>query len=276
MAKFATYIADSDLESRVIRAIHAVNGELAMRVVSREQLSALSSDLTLLSLSEVSYSGKQLVVEQNSTDDELILQLQPADDKPRFHFQKNNAKLICFLGLGGGVGTTSIAINYAFEKAEDSRVLLIDLDLTNPEIAISLGVHRIDQRMEQVSKNLHLTQGLPEQVDSELVVVDLGAELSHPILKVADVIYLVCRNTCGALFRLERLPVSPSAILINFAERSTIQKDFLVQLKTKCPRIEIATIPNDVKAFELSAKRKSALIEVARNSPARKSIATLG
>jgi hypothetical protein len=38
MAKFVTYIADPELESLVIKAIAAINGELAVRGVSLEQI----------------------------------------------------------------------------------------------------------------------------------------------------------------------------------------------------------------------------------------------
>ena len=50
---------------------------------------------------------------------------------------------------------------------------------------------------------------------------------------------------------------------------------FLDEITAQFPHLKYSQIPEDFKAFNCASENKSALYEVARNSLARKSIATL-
>jgi Flp pilus assembly CpaE family ATPase len=63
---------------------------------------------------------------------------------------------------------------------------------------------------------------------------------------------------------------------MNFVDRTKAQIKWLSQIEEVFPRLNILRVPFDAKAFESAAESKSALIEIAANSLARKSIATLG
>ena len=169
-----------------------------------------------------------------------------------------------------------MAINYAFEQSIHSKVLLSDLDCHNPDIARALGLHRIEGRNEKISKSLFASQGLPEPIQVDQYVFDLGFNLNHPILKQADAIYVVSRASFNTLARLQEIELAPAALILNFAERTKAQSKWRRQIEEVFPRLTLINVPLDLKAFENAAESKSALQEVAGNSLARKSIATLG
>lgn len=278
MAKFVTYIADPDLESTVIKAIASVNGELTIRGVSLEQVrfAEKDRDVTLVCTRQIDFAYKRIIVDKLMTSEEIISLLKPDVETIQFEFNPGSAKTICFVGLSGGVGTTSIAINFAFEKAIESQVHLSDLDARNPDVARALGLHRIENRVEKVSKNLTASQGLPTSSDCDSYVFDLGSNLHHPLLERADQIYLVTRAGFNTLARLQELDLNPSTLIVNFAERTKAQQKWRAQISEQYPRVRVINVPWDLKAFEGASERKSALMECSPNSLARKSIATLG
>ena len=278
MAKFVTYIADPELESAVIKAISAIGGELAIRGVSMEQVKLAESakDITLICARQIDFAYRRVIVDKTMTVEEISAILQPQSSVKHFQFNPGKSKVICFVGLSGGVGTTSLAINYAFEKSESSSVLLADLDAQHPDVAISLGLHRIENRLEKIKCDLSVIQGLPENVEADYMVFDLGCNLDHPLLTKADEILLVTRTGSNTLSRLQACDLKPSVLILNFAERTKVQNKWRQQLQEKFPRLSIINMPSDLKSFENAADSKSALIEVASNSLARKTIATLG
>jgi len=278
MAKFVTYIADPELESLVIKAIAAINGELAVRGVSLEQIrqAELSKEITLVCTRQIDFAYNRVIVDKSMSIEEISKLLEPNSSVERVQFSPGNARIICVVGLSGGVGTTSVAINYAFEQSEQFHVVLSDLDRKNPDIARLLGLHRIEGRNEKITKNLYVSQGLPVQVECDKYIFDLGSNLSHPILQMADDIYLVTRTGFNTLARLQELDLAPTLTILNFAERTKVQNRWRAQLQETFPRMEFVNIPFDLKAFESAAESRSALMEAAGNSLARKSIATLG
>lgn len=278
MANFATFIADPDLESKVIKAIAQVKGQLLHRSVSLEQLGQIGTEenCILITGREVTFHGPHIVVDKSISIEELIAKLEPSKPVDNFNFQKKGGEVICFLGASGGVGTTTLAINYAFEKALKTKVLLLDLDQRNPDIAIALGLHRIEGRVEHISKSLAILQGATNSIASDLYICDLGSNLSHPMLKFADRIILVSRIGFNTLPRLKSLTINPNVIILNFYERSKFQLNAKAAIELEFPRSEILPIPLEIKSFEFAAMRKSALVEVAASSRARKSLATLG
>lgn len=278
MAKFVTYIADPELESNVIKAIAAVNGELAIRGVSIDQVreAEKSKDITLVCTRQIDFAYRRVIVDKSMSTLDISAILEPNKNEPRFEFDSGGAKVICFVGLSGGVGTTSMAINYAFEKSKTSQVLLVDMDGRNPDIARVLGLHRIEGRNEKISKSLFASQGLSTPLQCDQYVFDLGSNLHHPILQNADEIYLVTRIGFNTLARLQELDLVPTCAIYNFADRTKAQQRWLTQIEDSFPRMEFIKVPYDLKAFESASESKSALMEVASNSLARKSIATLG
>jgi hypothetical protein len=102
----------------------------------------------------------------------------------------------------------------------------------------------------------------------------LGSDLSHPLLEIADEIFLVAKIGFNTLARLQELNLTPSALILNFSERSKIQQKWRAQISEHYPRLKVVNIPWDLKSFESAAESKSALIECSPNSLARKSIAT--
>lgn len=278
MAKFVTYIADPDLESSVIKAIATINGELTVRGVSIDQvrIAEQTKDITLICTRQIDFAYKRVIVDKSMTTEDITALLQPNSKPDSFEFNPGTAKVICFVGLSGGVGTTTLAINFSFEKSLKSRVQISDLDMKNPDIARALGLHRIENRSEKVAQNLFATQGLPTDRDFDLFVFDLGSNLHHPLVERADEIYLVTRASFNTLARLQELDLTPSTLIINFAERTKHQQKWRTQIAELYPRQKIVNIPWDLKAFESAAESKSALIESSPNSLARKSIATLG
>lgn len=278
MAKFVTYIADPELESTVIKAIASINGELAVRGVSIDQIreAELAKDITLVCTRQIDFAYTRVIVDKSMSTEEISALLQPKSKCEKFEFDPISAKVICFVGLSGGVGTTTIAINYAFEQSLIEHVVLVDLDKKNPDIARALGLHRIEGRIERITKSLFASQGLPEPMQCDKYVFDLGSNLSHPLLKSADEIYVVTRAGFNTLARLESLEITPTVAIFNFAERTKAQQRWRQQIEEAFPRMDCLNIPLDLKSFESAAESKSALSEVAGNSLARKSIATLG
>lgn len=276
MAKFITYIPDPDLESEAIRAINAVGGELVVRGVSTEQLKEAEGvlNLILISARDLNFKGTQVVINKKMSQSEIIEKLQP-NEKKRIEFNKGKSKLTAFVGLSGGVGTTSIAIEYAFESSRNRSVQLIDFSNSRPDVAIALGLHRIDTRLERLSTNLSISEGISKITDAEELVMDLGSDLSSELLDISDQIYVVTRLGFNTMNRLREMKINPTAVLFNFAERSKIQQGWRTHVLAEFPRVKCVNIPNDVRSFDLAAERKCALLEVASNSPARKSIATL-
>ena len=278
MAKFVTYIADPELESLVIKAIAAINGELAVRGVSLEQIrqAELSKEITLVCTRQIDFAYNRVIVDKSMSIEEISKLLEPNSSVERVQFSPGNARIICVVGLSGGVGTTSVAINYAFEQSEQFHVVLSDMDRKNPDIARLLGLHRIEGRNEKITKNLYVSQGLPIEVECDKYIFDLGSNLKHPILQMADDIYLVTRTGFNTLSRLQELDLAPTLTILNFAERTKAQNRWRAQLQETFPRMKFVNIPFDLKAFESAAESRSALMEAAGNSLARKSIATLG
>lgn len=278
MAKFVTYIADPELESNVIKAIAAIKGELAVRGVSIDQVreAEKTPDMTLVCTRQIDFAFRKVIVDKSMTTTEISEILRPNNQQPQFTFSAEGAKVICFVGLSGGVGTTTLAINYAFEKSQFSTVVLADLDSKNPDIARALGLHRIEGRNEKVSKSLFVSQGIPAPMQCDQYVFDLGSNIHHPLLENADEIYLVSRIGFNTLARLQELDLAPTAIVLNFVDRTKAQIKWLSQIEEVFTRLNILRVPFDAKAFESAAESKSALIEIAANSLARKSIATLG
>jgi Flp pilus assembly CpaE family ATPase len=278
MAKFVTFIADPELESSVIKAIAAINGELAIRGVSIEQVreAEAAKDITLVCTRQIDFAYKRVIVDKSMSTEDISELLQPSDIPQRFSFDPGSSKVICFVGLSGGVGTTTMAINYAFEKSQEEQVVLVDLAEINPDIARALGLHRIEGRNEKITKTLYASQGLPKQIQCDKYVFDLGADLRHPLLQNADEIYVVTRASFNTIARLEALELSPTVAIFNFAERTRAQQRWRSQVEELFPRLTCINVPLDLKSFESAAEDKSALIEVAANSLARKSIATLG
>lgn len=278
MDKFVTFIADPELESTVIKAIAAANGELAIRGVSMEHIREAEKlkDVTLICTRKIDFAFNRVIVDKSMSVEEISELLTPQLGKVPFSFNPEYGKIICFVGLSGGVGTTTMAINYAFEQSIHSKVLLSDLDCHNPDIARALGLHRIEGRNEKISKSLFASQGLPEPIQVDQYVFDLGFNLNHPILKQADGIFLVSRASFNTLARLQEIELAPTALILNFAERTKAQSKWRRQIEEVFPRLTLINVPLDLKAFENAAESKSALQEVAGNSLARKSIATLG
>jgi Flp pilus assembly CpaE family ATPase len=278
MAKFVTYIADPELESLVIKAISAINGELTVRGVSLDQVreAELTKEITLICTRQIDFAYSRVIVDKSMTLEEISSLLEPDSKVARVQFSPGDAKAICFVGLSGGVGTTSIAINYAFEQSDEFQIVLSDMDGKNPDIARLLGLHRIEGRNEKITKNLYVSQGLPVQVNCDKYVFDLGSNLNHPLLQLADEIYLVTRTGFNTLARLQELDFVPTTTILNFTDRTKAQNRWRAQIQETFPRMEFVNISFDLKAFESAAESRSALKEVAGNSLARKSIATLG
>ena len=126
-----------------------------------------------------------------------------------------------------------------------------------------------------ISKNLTVRQGIAEVEECDIYVCDLGCDTAHPMINLSEEFFLVARLGFNTLVRLRELSVMPSALIINFYERSKIQNKIRESLIEEFPRLTMVEIPLDSSSFELAAYRKSALLEVSRNSHARKSIATL-
>lgn len=278
MAKFVTFIADPELESLVIKEIANLDGELAVRGVSLEQVreAEKSKDMTLVCTRNIDFAYRRVIVDKSMSANDISALLMPENSAPKFEFNPNGAKVICFAGLSGGVGTTTIAINYAFEHSERSSVLLSDLDGKHPDIARALGVHRIDGRIEKLTKTLSVVQGLIHDSKFEEIVFDIGSNLFHPIIELATEINLVARVGFNTLARLSELDIQPTSLILNFSERSKAQQKWVEQIGDSFPRLKIIKVPLDSKNFESAAVSRSALMEVASNSLARKSIATLG
>ena len=277
MAKFVTFIADPELESSVIKAIAAINGELAIRGVSMDQVrqAELSRDITLVCTRQIDFAYQKVIVDKSMSLAQISALLEPKPKTEQFTFDQGSAEIICFVGLSGGVGTTTMAINFAFEQAQEFQVVISDLDGRYPDVARALGLHRIEERNERISKNLSASQGLPNQVPCDKYVFDLGNNLRHPLLKMANKIYLVTRAGFNTYARLQELDIAPSTVILNFSERTKAQQKWRNQIAESFPRLQMVHVPLDLKSFESAAESRSVLLEVAANSLARKSIATL-
>ena len=92
---------------------------------------------------------------------------------------------------------------------------------------------------------------------------------------VADEVYVISKIAFNTLKRLQMIPFIPTGLVFNFYEKSKSSKRIEQEILGQFPRLKFSKIPIDSKAFTIALERKSALLEVASNSPARKSIATL-
>lgn len=281
MARYATFIADPDLEFLAIKAISAIQGELFRRSVTTEHLLDIPSDVSIITnrSTPVQINNSRILINQDIDLESLINLLKPKSETREVKFQKGNAKVLGFLGLTGGVGTTSIAINCAFELAKQSSTTLIDLNDQNPEIALNLNLRHIQGQCARVGGNLEICQGIPIHDQganqSEFVVLDFGTNHEHELLALVDSLFVVSRLSRNTSYRLARLTCTPNSLICNFSERSKYQDLWRKELEEKYPNIKTLMIPYDLKAFELAAEKRSALLEVAPNSLARKYIATL-
>ena len=129
MAKFVTFIADPELESSVIKAIAAINGELAIRGVSMDQVkqAELSRDITLVCTRQIDFAYQKVIVDKSMSLAQISALLEPKPKTEQFTFDQGSAEIICFVGLSGGVGTTTMAINFAFEQAQEFQVVHITI-----------------------------------------------------------------------------------------------------------------------------------------------------
>ena len=276
MAEFATFITDSDLESKVIRAVKQCGGTVKNRVVSNQQIGLIDTNLILLCNKAVKYPGTKLMIERDLSESEISKKISQISPEIQPRFEKNGGKLIAFIGLSGGVGTTSIALNFAFELAQQKSVNLIDLDGQHPDIARMIGLHRIDQNATSLTKNLTVQQGLERSIEPrEYYVADLGCIYNKEVIEVADEVYVISKIAFNTLKRLQMIPFIPTGLVFNFYEKSKSSKRIEQEILGQFPRLKFSKIPIDTKAFTFALERKSALLEVASNSPARKSIATL-
>ena len=78
MAKFVTYIADPELESAVIKAIAAINGELAIRGVSIEQVreAERAKDITLVCARQIDFAYTRVIVNKSMSLEEISALLE--------------------------------------------------------------------------------------------------------------------------------------------------------------------------------------------------------
>ena len=90
MAKFVTFIADPELESSVIKAIAAINGELAIRGVSMEQVreAEAAKDITLVCTRQIDFAYKRVIVDKSMSTEDISELLQPSDIPHRFSFDQ--------------------------------------------------------------------------------------------------------------------------------------------------------------------------------------------
>ncbi|NDA83545.1 MAG: hypothetical protein EBY00_02240 [Actinobacteria bacterium] len=67
MAKFVTFIADPELESSVLKAIAAINGELVVRGVSLEQIreAEKSKNATLICTRQIDFVYPRIIVDKS-------------------------------------------------------------------------------------------------------------------------------------------------------------------------------------------------------------------
>lgn len=278
MAKYVTYIPDSDLEVRALEAISATGGSLLLRGMSLTQIDRALADpeAYLISSRDLGWGGRQFLVTSEMNLDQLGHAIRPEGGDELIDFNPGKSRVIAFVGLSGGVGTTSIALNYAFELSTNESVGLIDLNEERPDIALLLGLRHIEGRIEKLSENLSVTQSLQviSDVSCKNYVFDLGTNISSPILAKSDDIYLVCRSSAMATFHLRRVELD-GKILLNFSERSKIQQKWRGQLSKEFASRKFVNIPLDIKSFELALDSKSALSECAPTSIARKSIDSL-
>ena len=276
MAKYVTLISDPELETRVIRAITAINGELVLRAVSEAQILELDVDTILISNKPVNIGKSEILIDNKMTLDSIIELLATDKDPKIFRFMKGNSQVICFVGLSGGVGTSTLALNAAFEISQDREVMLADLDDNNPDIARYLGLHHIEGRSEHLGNNLIVTQEISQKMQYPIYVFDLGTNQNHPILTFADKVFLVTRLGSNTVHRLKHSQLIDPFVILNFVERTKFQQNWLTQIEKEFPKLNLVKLSYEPKSFELAAERKSALLEVAPNSLARKTIATLG
>jgi hypothetical protein len=94
MAKFVTFIADPELESSVIKAIAAINGELAIRGVSMDQVrqAELSRDITLVCTRQIDFAYRKVIVDKSMSLDQISALLEPKSKTEQFTFYQGSAE----------------------------------------------------------------------------------------------------------------------------------------------------------------------------------------
>ena len=203
--------------------------------------------------------------------------------------------VISVIGPRGAPGTTEIALGLAWESADRSSTLLVDLDVTAPSIAIRLGLPPrpdITDAADQVrmtgaiaDEALHRMGPIsvitgshrvgeaplrPAMVDDVLdaaivafdrVVVDLGtAEPDDPTLKRSDVAVLVVDASAVGVVRAAHLVAAwsgppPNVVLNRVAPRT--QRDVIAAAREWTGIEPAAVIPDRpaIRAASLAAKR---------------------
>ena len=122
MARFVTFITDPELESSVIKAIAAINGELVVRGVSIEQIREAMklSNVTLICTRQIDFAHSKIVVDKAMSVDEIVELLKPEIPAENFSFNSGDAKVICFVaGVSDAHLTILISLPEGWKSLKD-------------------------------------------------------------------------------------------------------------------------------------------------------------
>ena len=293
--KIATAISDQELEARVVATAYKNNWQLLKRAVEINEINL--SEINFLFISSgtkpPNFSGETIFLNGDENYEEIagMVNRPISTVIQKFNLTPGIGKNFGIVGIGGGVGTTTLAINLSFELAERNlNIHLVDFDKSTPMIAPYLGLRDLMRSPNKLLSNLLLSQanfndlhGYQEFLQLQInngfnLIFDLGQERST--LLPFENIY-VTRMDLSSYTRISRLLnqgeiTDGSWLVINQRSGSSkkLEEQFLALLEGS-PFKRVRTLPNDLKTLDLAENSLSSLIECASGSAIRRAIKEL-
>ena len=295
--KIATAINDHELEARVVATALKNNWQLIKRAVDVNEIELI--DINYLFISGTNYSpnfnGQTIHLTGSENSEEISKLINKPINSPikELNLMPGIGKNLALIGIAGGVGTTTLAINLAFELAERNfEIHLVDFIKEIPMVAPYLGLRDLMRSPNHLLKNLLLSEVnyndfenykefLQNQINRGVnTIFDLGTSNKSPLpttnIYVARM-DLSCYTRLNHLLTKNEIPEN-SWLLINMRTESNfhkkLEKQFLKLLESS-PFKRVRTLPDDSKALMLAQNSLTALIESAKGSSFRRSIREL-
>lgn len=294
--RIATVIPDQDFEALVVATALSNNWQIIQRAFdfSDINLTEINFLVTTLIHEIPRFNGKTISLTGTESAEEItnLFTLPSELQTTNTTLQPGTGKNFALSGLSGGVGTTTVALNLAFELADrkiDSH--LVDYS-SEPTIAPYLGLRELRRNPNQLHSHLMVSQANFSDIESYFTF--LQNQINHGVNSIFDFgvnpkTFLNFKNIFIArldlannykimsLVNLGKIP-DGSWLILNQRTNSNFNKKLEEQLMKNLensPFRAVRTLPFDAKAVEAAQSSYGALIESAGASALRRAIKEL-
>ena len=294
--RIATIIPDQDLEAKVVTTAIANNWVVVKRAIDAHDLEF--NEITHLFTTQINnfpnFHGKIIVLTGIETAEEISksLLMPEAPSVSKLMLRQGLGKNFAVVGIGGGVGASTIAINLAFELADRNLMTHLGDYSTEPMVAPYLGLRDLIRVPNKIHSNLIISQTnftdlenyfhfLQLQIDSGTnSIFDFGSTRNN-FLDFTNL--FVARLDLASLnkiiLRLNRNQIPEGSwLILNQRHNSNFHKSLegiMMQKLEGSPFKAVRILPSDTKAVEAAQSTYSALIECASGSALRRAIKEL-